>query len=139
MTQKCFLSIIFAEVVEEWGCQDTEIRLTCSNLDSTIAILEATFKPNCSLSGRNSSDDENCVQFDLKRYQLKLLINSQLLIYHLTFIISVAKINELLMSVHLKGETMHVCGVSALSCCRQLVHFGCLTRGNEYVYRPKFA
>ncbi|XP_055298698.1 uncharacterized protein LOC129566635 isoform X2 [Sitodiplosis mosellana] len=59
------------EVVEEWGCQDTEIRLTCSNLDSTIAILEATFKPNCSLSGRNSSSrnatDENCVQFDLKR------------------------------------------------------------------------
>lgn len=104
--------MIITEVVEEWGCQDTEIRLTCSNLDSTIAILEATFKPNCSLSGRNSSDgnasDENCVQFDLKRYNLKSLINSQLLIYHLTFIILVAKINELLMSIHLKGETMCV-------------------------------
>ncbi|XP_031624610.1 uncharacterized protein LOC116341594 isoform X2 [Contarinia nasturtii] len=60
------------EVVEEWGCQDTEFRLTCSNFDSKIAILEATFKPNCSLKARNSSyagdnDTENCVQFDFRR------------------------------------------------------------------------
>ena len=74
-----------------------------------------------------------------KVHEWNSLINSQLLIYHLTFIISDAKINELLMSVHLKSETMCVCGVSAFwCCCRQLVHFECLTRGNEYVHHPKF-
>lgn len=65
-------------MVEEWGCQNSEFRLTCSSLDSTIAILEATFKPNCTALGRKhphranrnktSVDNDNCISFGIERY-----------------------------------------------------------------------
>ncbi|XP_046403501.1 uncharacterized protein LOC124169071 [Ischnura elegans] len=39
-------SIGTAEVIDEAGCWDTEFRLTCRQLDSTIAILDARFLPS---------------------------------------------------------------------------------------------
>lgn len=36
---------MFSELVDEFGCQDTEFRLTCRHLDTHIAILEANFFP----------------------------------------------------------------------------------------------
>ncbi|XP_053661774.1 uncharacterized protein LOC128710935 [Anopheles marshallii] len=47
------------EVIEEWGCYNTEIRLTCGNLESKIAILEARFTPRCM-----EQRTENCVYMD---------------------------------------------------------------------------
>ncbi|XP_058447823.1 uncharacterized protein LOC131428140 isoform X2 [Malaya genurostris] len=47
------------EVIEEWGCFDSEIRLTCGNLDSTMAVLEAKFTPHC-----NEERAEDCVYVD---------------------------------------------------------------------------
>ncbi|XP_058056264.1 uncharacterized protein LOC131207658 [Anopheles bellator] len=44
------------EVIEEWGCYETEIRMTCGNLESKIAILEAKFTPRCRT--------ENCIYMD---------------------------------------------------------------------------
>ncbi|XP_047117812.1 uncharacterized protein LOC124798439 [Schistocerca piceifrons] len=35
----------YVEVVHETGCHDTQLRLTCRNLESTIAILEVYFSP----------------------------------------------------------------------------------------------
>uniref|UniRef100_A0A182YMB6 Uncharacterized protein n=1 Tax=Anopheles stephensi TaxID=30069 RepID=A0A182YMB6_ANOST len=51
-----------AQVIEEWGCYDTEIRLTCGNLESKIAILEARFTPRCM-----EERSENCVYMDEHR------------------------------------------------------------------------
>ncbi|XP_055643472.1 uncharacterized protein LOC129779793 isoform X2 [Toxorhynchites rutilus septentrionalis] len=50
------------EVIEEWGCYDTEIRLTCGNLESRIAILEAKFTPRCA-----AERAEDCVHLDEHR------------------------------------------------------------------------
>ncbi|XP_058840349.1 uncharacterized protein LOC131696073, partial [Topomyia yanbarensis] len=47
------------EVIEEWGCYDSEIRLTCGNLDSTVAVLEAKFTPRC-----YEDRAEDCVYLD---------------------------------------------------------------------------
>ncbi|XP_021701693.1 uncharacterized protein LOC5575982 isoform X2 [Aedes aegypti] len=47
------------EVIEEWGCYDTEIRLTCGNLESRVAILEAKFTPHCA-----EDRPEECVHVD---------------------------------------------------------------------------
>ncbi|XP_062546867.1 uncharacterized protein LOC134212753 isoform X2 [Armigeres subalbatus] len=47
------------EVIEEWGCYDTEIRLTCGNIESRVAILEAKFTPHCA-----EDRPEECVHLD---------------------------------------------------------------------------
>ncbi|XP_052869489.1 uncharacterized protein LOC128275129 [Anopheles cruzii] len=47
------------EVIEEWGCYETEIRMTCGNLESKIAILEAKFTPRC-----REQRTENCIYMD---------------------------------------------------------------------------
>lgn len=50
------------ELVEEWGCYDTEFRLTCNHLDSKLAFLEASFLPNC-----ENSNSNNCLYYDENR------------------------------------------------------------------------
>ncbi|XP_055388084.1 uncharacterized protein LOC129616470 [Condylostylus longicornis] len=57
------------EVVEEWACHDTEVRLTCGHLDSKLAILEATFTPNCT--------NEDCLKLDIKRLAKAFFITSK--------------------------------------------------------------
>ncbi|XP_055547690.1 uncharacterized protein LOC129731601 [Wyeomyia smithii] len=47
------------EVIEEWGCYSTEIRLTCGDLESKLAILEAKFTPRC-----REERSEDCVYVD---------------------------------------------------------------------------
>ncbi|XP_071442835.1 uncharacterized protein [Hetaerina americana] len=46
VTTAATLASIGAEVVQEDGCWDTEFRLTCRELDTTIAILDARFHPS---------------------------------------------------------------------------------------------
>lgn len=50
------------EVVEERGCHHTEFRLTCGNLESQLAILEASFIPHCT-----DEDDIRCKNLDENR------------------------------------------------------------------------
>ncbi|CAO1386733.1 unnamed protein product [Diamesa tonsa] len=55
----CYAAGSTTELVEEWGCYDTEFRLTCNHLDSKLAFLEASFLPNC-----ENSNSNNCLYYD---------------------------------------------------------------------------
>lgn len=46
-------------MVEEWGCYESEFKLTCNDIDSTVGILEATFTPNC--EGINGKSNKLCL------------------------------------------------------------------------------
>ncbi|KAG5681708.1 hypothetical protein PVAND_011118 [Polypedilum vanderplanki] len=53
----CYAAIS-TELVEEWGCYDSEFKLTCNDIDSKIGILESTFTPHC------NSGNQKCLYYD---------------------------------------------------------------------------
>jgi len=55
--------IRIAELVEEWGCYDSEFKLTCNDIDSKVALLEATFTPHC----QSSNGNNKCLFYDEDR------------------------------------------------------------------------
>ncbi|CAG9805629.1 unnamed protein product [Chironomus riparius] len=55
----CYAAIS-TELVEEWGCYDSEFKLTCNDIDSKVGILEATFTPHC----ENQTGNQKCLYYD---------------------------------------------------------------------------
>lgn len=60
--QTFLANYVFAELVEEWGCYDSEFKLTCNDIDSKVGILEATFTPHCEKNG-----NQKCLYYDEDR------------------------------------------------------------------------
>lgn len=54
------MATVSIELVEEWGCYDSEFKLTCNDIDSHVGILEATFTPHC-------EGNQNCLVYDEDR------------------------------------------------------------------------